>query len=185
MLSIQFSGLLSSHHQRPCRFMNQRNCRFLNQLSMADRKRRRFQRYLRDPEYAPLGAAESASSSATFGDVSALTRDGLMSDAMWLVFKHISTIKHGEAAGGASMVRHVIQCKFPCCMRSVGGSMKHLFEPDMLKKHRTHTYLVGNASVQFTMNALVRDWATIEAEDDPSATDQRSRLRRAHARQQR
>ena len=96
---------------------------------------------------------------------------GFMSDAMWLVFKHISTIKHGEAAGGASMVRHLRQCQFPFCMRSVGGSLKHLFEPEMLKKHRTHTYLVGNASVQFTLYALVRDWATIEAEDDPSATE--------------
>ena len=36
----------------------------------------------------------------------------------------------------------------------------------MLKKHKSHGYIVANASVQFTLYAVVRDWATMGAEDD-------------------
>ena len=45
--------------------------------------------------------------------------------------------------------------------------MHYLFAPEMLKKHNSHGYIVANASVQFTLYAVVRDWATMEAEDDP------------------
>ena len=37
----------------------------------------------------------------------------------------------------------------------------------MLNKHKGHGYIVVNASVQFTLYAVVRGWATMEAEDGP------------------
>ena len=42
-----------------------------------------------------------------------------------------------------------------------------MFGPEMLKKHKSHGYIVANASVQFTLYAVVRAWATMEAEGDP------------------
>ena len=36
----------------------------------------------------------------------------------------------------------------------------------MLNKHKSHGCIVANASAQFTLYAVVRDWATMEAEDD-------------------
>jgi len=74
---------------------------------------------------------------------------GFMSDAMWLVFKHISNLKYGGvAAGGESMIRYLGRCQFPQCRRSIGRSMHHLFRPEMMKKHVSHRYIVANASVR-------------------------------------
>ena len=42
-----------------------------------------------------------------------------------------------------------------------------MFGAEMLNKHKSHTYIVAIASVQFTLYAVVRDWATMEAEGDP------------------
>ena len=93
---------------------------------------------------------------------------GFMSEAMWLVFKNIAILKFGSiGAGGDSMIGYLRQCQFPQCRRSVGRGLHHLFAPEMLKKHKSHGYIVANASVQFTLYAVVRDWATMEAEDDP------------------
>ena len=74
---------------------------------------------------------------------------GFMSDAMWLVFKHISNLKYGGvAAGGESMIRYLGRCQFPQCRRSIGRSMHHLVRPEMMKKHVSHRYIVANASVR-------------------------------------
>ena len=90
-----------------------------------------------------------------------------MSEAMWLAFKNIAILKFGSiGAGGASMIGYLRQCQFPQCRRSVGRGLHHLFAPEMLKKHKDHGCIVANASVQFTLYAIVRDWATMEAEDD-------------------
>ena len=92
---------------------------------------------------------------------------GFMSEAMWLVFKNIAILKFGSiGAGGDSMIGYLRQCQFPQCRRSVGRGLHHLFAPEMLKKHKSHRYIVANASVQFTLYAVVRAWATMEAEDD-------------------
>ena len=93
---------------------------------------------------------------------------GFMSDAMWLVFKNIAILKCGSiGAGGDSMIGYLRQCQFPQCRRSVGRGLHHLFGPEMLNKPKSHGYSVANASVQFTLYAVVRDWATMEAENGP------------------
>ena len=78
---------------------------------------------------------------------------GFMSEAMWLAFKNMAILKFGSiGAGGDSMIGYLRQCQFPQCRRSVGRGLHHLFEPEMLKKHDSHGYIVANASVQFTFN---------------------------------
>ena len=58
---------------------------------------------------------------------------GFMSEAMWLVFKNIAILKFGSIGAGGD-----------------------LFGAVMLKKHKSHGYIVANASVQFTFNWLER-----------------------------
>ena len=94
-------------------------------------------------------------------------QDGFMSNAMFLICKHISRIKYGDSAC-ASFTAYLKGCQFPVSKSAVGRLLKSLFEPAMMKKHMSRNTFVANASSQFTLYTLLKDWSIVEAESTPA-----------------
>ena len=90
-------------------------------------------------------------------------QDGFMSNAMWMVCSRVSSIKYGNDRC-ESILAHLKGCQFPLSRSSVGRQLHRLFGEPMLKKHRRHQGLVANASTQFTLYPILKDWALLEAE---------------------
>jgi len=93
-------------------------------------------------------------------------QDGFMSNAMWLVSSNMNRIKHGSNKAEA-VVQHFKACQFPLSKSRVGRQLYRLFEPRMVEKQNKRHAVVCNASQQFTMYLMLKDWALLEAIDTP------------------
>ena len=89
-----------------------------------------------------------------------------MSNAMWLIWSQICWIKY-RSLNCETLVAHLRACQFPRYKSSSGKQLYRLFEEMMTKKQHKRKSLVANASQQFTLYAMLRDWALAEAEDTP------------------
>ena len=94
-------------------------------------------------------------------------QDGFMSNAIWTVSSRISSIKYGNDNCN-SLMAHLKGLQFPRSASSTGRQLYRVFEPPMIKKHRGHQAIVANASQQFTLYPIVKDWALLEAEGMPA-----------------
>lgn len=97
-------------------------------------------------------------------------QDGFMSQAMWLIVKIVSRVKYNNQRC-ESLVSYLNRCQFPMARSSQGRALVRVFTPLMLNKHEGHNALVANASVQFTLYPLIKDWALLEAHGEPSLSE--------------
>ena len=86
---------------------------------------------------------------------------GWMSNALWLIARETSRSKSGNDSC-EDFVRYVSSFQFPLNNSSVRGKLKRLFDPIMIRKHRSKRCIVGNASLQFSLYPLLRAYALTE-----------------------
>ena len=93
-----------------------------------------------------------------------------MSQAMWFIVKFVSRVTYNNQKC-ESLISCLNGCQFPMARSSQGRALVRVFTPLMLNKHEGHNALVANASVQFTLYPLIKDWALLEAHGEPSLSE--------------
>ena len=89
-------------------------------------------------------------------------QDGYMSNAMWLIAINVAKITQNNAKC-ESLLSHIKHLVFPAHLTSVGRQLHRVFSKRMVAKHFKKQAIVANASQQFTLYALIRDWAIHES----------------------
>ena len=64
-------------------------------------------------------------------------------------------------------VAHLDACQFPLYYAGVGKGLLNLFSKLMVRRHKKGNRIVANASQQFMLYPLVRDFAVKVAKDNP------------------
>ena len=90
-------------------------------------------------------------------------QDGFMSNAMYLVVRHVLIINHGGANDATVVQNYLRSCKFPFMNKNVGPQLYRIFSQEMMKKHTTKKAMVANASAQLSLYLIIEEWALLEA----------------------
>ena len=93
-------------------------------------------------------------------------QDGAMSTSIWLVLEACSQHLRGNYWCD-DFVAHLDACQFPLYYNGAGRGLHRLFSRAMVRRHKNGNRIVANASHQFMLYPLVRDFAVKVAKDNP------------------